>query len=375
MNFKTDASCTNDAFFVMLPHVMFDSENKVTPEELYLYYFLHTIRLNIDFSKVFANVDLIAAAVKFIHNIRANENKGRIKEVLLSLQDKGYIHIDTTKEAFGYKDTLKISLRQYSKEFIKANKGFTKIYPEVYQMTDDPDKFMVLTIIKRYAKIDHQIAYTQFAEVTGRSEKHVKSLIKTLEAAGTISVDHGKYYLTEGNKVRQEINGYKIGPSHETETKSAPKAEKKLVQFEDDINSEKRPHNWYKPGARLNKQDFIVFLTTTDKELKEKAKGRIRAISGNQSGEKKLNELREIATVQIRKEQLKRDEEHYNIVDIPDWATAEEPPISFAEVKSRRQKENESDDISDLLDDNDQEQTSEDDLYPEFRQTKACVPA
>jgi hypothetical protein len=129
--------------------------------------------------------------------------------------------------------------------FTFDEKGFEPITLKEMALTDNADEFFILVLIK---VVKREIPHSEFEAKMGCSGKHVRDVIKSMENRGLLRVEHGRYYVNEQGKVRQETNRYTIGDNEVHE-------------------EEMRPHHWYNTKANLDYNDYRIYKTTKDEKL------------------------------------------------------------------------------------------------------------
>lgn len=299
---------TNDKeTFICIPNMFFtDGKEKASSEELYLYFNLCLYEAKWYSCKVFTSVNLIARQIKLREN--DHQNKNQIKKVLFSLKEKNLlqdIEVETnSKGSISSDSPIEISLYPIdrwtkSKEILV--KGFEKINLSHFEKVNNSktneraDEFMVICYI---LKKKQPISFDEWSRVLDVCGKTASSIISRMEKRGTITVSHGRYYITEQNKVKQEINNYRVNDPN--------------INLEQSNNINSIPnnlsasvtHNWFNTN-KLTRDDFILYLTTDDTKLKETADKKINRISKTEQGKFMMEKLKAEAEDKIRENQVK----------------------------------------------------------------------
>jgi hypothetical protein len=130
-------------YFVIYNCMLRESKYKLSPEELSLYALLAARK-----SLYSKTTETTIAALSKVQQIFEDEtrNAKNIKQLLLRLKDKEVIHIDYDGATLSNNTVIVIDFP------ILEVKGFEKIYPDLYEVTNDPKEFYVLTVLKAFGK-------------------------------------------------------------------------------------------------------------------------------------------------------------------------------------------------------------------------------
>lgn len=231
------------------------NELSLTSDELYIYYFLYSHRhYNTDTSII--SVDLLSHLIQLFSKkdkpLRVDKNKIAIKNILESLKQKEII--DFTTNEYSYSTPLDISFNLFEG-------GYEKIYFDYFILAKTPKQLHILCIV---AALKREISAEEFALRMGYSEKHIRGILKVMtddkNTDRILNKYRGDYYVKGNGNFRQETNLYEI----------------RDVSI---INTEDREHNWYNWNEKLTYNDYVVYRTTNDNILRDKAKKRIDAIT------------------------------------------------------------------------------------------------
>lgn len=316
--------------FVKIFNIFFEEGNKqLSPKELFLYFHLN-LRRQHDITTTITSIDLLSQEIRFIP--REDRNKKMIRSCLNSLKEKEHIIFELESEMKN-NTMLKISYNNY--------KGYTQVFPYVYEMAQNEEEFTVLCLIEKYKGLDsYKISHGEFASVLERSQRFTIDLLFEMEQKGMINVVRGKYYVNSEGKQRKEMSQYRINPKYDSDSVLDNNSSHSHVTDEDSNSTEeKRDHKWYVYKSKLDADDMYIYLTTQDDVLKQRAEQRISIISRNEAGKQLMIKLEEEANYRIQSKNLLENRPGMSDSDILDQLN--EGP------KFKKQKRN--DDISEFL--------------------------
>lgn len=274
--------------FVPVANKYFYSE-RLTPNELYLFYYLYASRSFYCPNICRTNLNLIASEVKFLKKVQ--DNRDRIVESLLSLEIKGVIFLSFNDS--NLKKASKIDIT-----FPIIEKGFEKIQYSIYDLTTNAEEFMVLCAVKTLKK---SISAIEFSAILNCSERHVTDLIKKMEEKGLLNVNSGRHYVNENNQVRQEVNSYTVNEDQDSEN----------INHKNNSNNaeeETRPSNWGNKEKKLTTKDYYVYLTTKDLNFKTMVERIIYYLENPSDTSKRpfdFSKMRSDAELMVEKERAK----------------------------------------------------------------------
>ncbi|WP_281658225.1 hypothetical protein [Halobacillus sp. Cin3] len=344
--------------YVSMPNRMhaFESKDYVSDFEFGVFYLLGCNVLARDTKTVKTNVHLIYDLFKF-----GAKNQGRakakIRDALMSLEEKGHIGISYTHVPMKYDTTLSITLlsnqKKYTDKMVKSGswqyRGYTEVTNDYWEKAATLRQFRTLVYILWRQTIDYQISYLEWSSVLNISHQTAINNIKDCVEAGLIKKERGQYYIDSFGDIRQETNRYTTNQDEETSGDEDDERDLVHGDYIDKLESECteiRNHNWYGRKNRLNANDFIIFLTTNSKNLKEAATARVNAIERSGEGGKTLienlsNEAKKEIAAKERQERINEKLEKKIAEDLSD-----ESFHRTVEYKKRKHKK----DISHLLD-------------------------
>lgn len=250
---------------------------ELSPEELYLYNYICMYQLRWFQNRVVTSVNVICEDIKLMKN--ENQNKNRIKVVLLSLHNKKVVTLDDIE----IKNNGKIVINIVEADL---SHGFECIPFTVLDMVsrskpnDRANEFMVLCYI---LKVKKQVSFVEWANVLQVDESTAKAIIKDMTEKELIYKKSGRPYVKD-NSVRQEMNSYSVNGKYDPSFPTHGEIQ--------DTTEETDEHNWYDTTKKdLTVNDFVIFLTTDDEKLKKKAQSRINSISKNDKGKYVMDKL------------------------------------------------------------------------------------
>ncbi len=301
--------------FIKVPNVFtVEGEEKLTSEELYLYYYLNTLELRWYRKVIKTNVELLSSDFTLKKNI--NQNKNRIKEVLDSLIEKSVFEsVEVERDAKGSiktNSTITI-IKKADDYYLNREESFKNGYEQIpYNLFEKvngskvfnrADQFLIICYI---SKVKRPVSIGEWTSILECDKNTVQNKLNDLQERKIINVTSGRYYLAEDNVVRQEMNTYEIAEEQVNE----------VVKDDSPLNeaSETRKHNWYDKDFPTE-QCYYIYLTTEDDKLKKHAEKRMKLFDKNNFSKRKRDEglsyaKNKIAEIERQKEmQLKREED------------------------------------------------------------------
>lgn len=204
-------------FYVKIPNKFLDinSDIKLSPEELYLYYFLYSYRYyrrSIRDNKSFTmgSIDVFDQLISLRRNKRKEVNKNKIKEIIKLLKDKELINI-FNKDGNFFKEINKIKNHTaLIIEFLKVDEsgGYEPIYYDKFTKFKDSREFMIFCIIKKIEGTSYKISYREMASLVDCSKKTIYRIIKKMEEEYKININRGNFYFDQSGSIRKEKNDY-----------------------------------------------------------------------------------------------------------------------------------------------------------------------
>jgi len=275
-----------------------DDENKLTGDELYLYYFLCLNELRWFPRKIIISIDTISNKLKLMKN--DNQNKERIEMLIKSLRNKGAISFDdiktTSKGKFKSHQPIDISLHgenEYKNGYEKINYSLFKRMNE-FPESKRGNYFLVCCYI---LKVKREIPYIEWASILECSEKQARNIIGEAVESGLIEKRSGRYYVNDNNQIRQEVNGYKVIDN----IPDAPEQEQDMETIE--INW----GNW-KGTNNLNESDFDLYWEQYHiDQFKAVADAKLARITKSDKAKYKVNLLLDQAKRRHEKNKLDKE--------------------------------------------------------------------
>lgn len=298
--------------FIQLPNEFFEGENKLTPEELYVWSYLQSRVLRWE-DKILISIDMASQELQLVKTKKINKQK--LKEIIVLLHNKEVIRLNKEiSENMKYDDLLKLDYINVGEEYT----GFEKIsfeYFNIVKTLEEKERaitFAILCYIKKNSYKEGKISYIEWIEFLNVSDKTVQNKLMEMANLGLINIEHGAYSVKEENKVRQEINKYHINSGSKQDdfaeyNQPKLKAEKRkqtqenrvieemtnvLFEEKEPLHSveveEEYPHNWFKIGSDLTSSDFDYYVRG-NKEFKNKCEDRINKITKNGKNKKGVN--------------------------------------------------------------------------------------
>jgi hypothetical protein len=319
--------------FIQIPNAfLVEGEEKLTCEELYLYYLL-CLHESKWLNRLETNIDLLSSQIYLAKNI--HKNKAKIYETLMSLKQKDVIHFDdipkTDKGNVITSSLITITKHPvsfYNNHDEKYKNGFEQIHINLFNMVSDlkhserAKYFMVLVYIR---KTKREISFDEWSSVLDVSVKTAKSLIAEMEKLKLINIIHGKYYINDNDQVRQEINQYSVNnknaPSVSDDVAKSdiePEPEEDEEYYHETISAFKNPTR--DPNQFPEVEHYLRYLiakerkkkgisNTLDEKLIRSAEKRIKDLGGEENNIKvKINMKQAKIELAKMKSQLEEDE-------------------------------------------------------------------
>lgn len=134
--------------FIQIPNVFFiDGENKLTPEELYVWGYLQSKVLRWE-DKIETSINLLSQQLPLVKKEKVNKQK--IREIIVSLQNKEVIRLNKEiSENMKYDDLLKLDYINVGEEYT----GFEKIsfeYFNIVKTLEEKERAITFAIFLLY---------------------------------------------------------------------------------------------------------------------------------------------------------------------------------------------------------------------------------
>lgn len=157
--------------YIQIPNSFIEEKSPIhlEPKELYLYSLLLARRSPfLDCTETTVNIITDNQTVYKDKN-KPERNKKNVKEVIFSLQDKGFITIQHP-EKLNYNSTLTIL-------FNGILGGYEEMYRDIYDRATSPEEMYVLYVVKRFNKVGCKRDYEQWARTLNCSVSKIEQLI------------------------------------------------------------------------------------------------------------------------------------------------------------------------------------------------------
>ncbi|MGE7219640.1 hypothetical protein ACQKJC_24700 [Priestia koreensis] len=290
-------------------------------ESVYLYSFLYTMRMYDDCIRT--NIDIINQSMPIRFNKSDTLNKQRILNRLKELLDKKVFIVENDISIGDIKNNtlleLSVNNLELSNDGVDEEKKITdpnkhQNYTDriTYKKFLDFDKVqdMYIYYVTSKWKSGFKCSYSNWAKILGKDERSAIRIIKDVVQREIIYKNIGEYHNTR----EQNVNIYKIVPfDYDEKTIQTGKWESK-EKFERDqrtheflkelVEKETRTHRWYS-NERLTVEDFIIYFTTDDDELRNKADKRMDAIKKSEGGKLVIDKLYKEALERVEDQERK----------------------------------------------------------------------
>lgn len=330
--------------FVLFENYFFelDSQYVLTPDELFIYAYLYKYQ---NFNhELMINVDTLHLGIKY-YNGKSNKLKtiNLIIDCIASLHNKNIIHI---------RDGIKISRtsvlfisfplamnRLTTKKFDDKILGFVPIDYDLFEQFNDPYELYIYSMVKKFQNAGSLIfSFGQWSKYLDLKRSTAQDRVNKFIEKGLIYKESGAWVdIDNVNKVfKQDVNKYMIADidkqkleyienkKEKSKEETNPKHNDKVkVESNVNINSnaETRIHSWNstEKGVYPNVDDYVIYLTTSDEKLKQKASSRIAALSKSEYGKSQVDKNMSEAEQMLKKEKLELEQEEqkkYNTVTL-----------------------------------------------------------
>lgn len=268
--------------YIKIPYDFIQSDNRMKPEELYLYILLLSKLMRID-NTVETNIELLNQQIQFSSTkTRNTRNKSIIKNLIISMVNKKFIECDNFVEAINNDTLLKIMFPHTDIE-----KNFVIIHFTEYCKFNNYNEFYIYTYIKKWDKLGCKMSHEELAALIGvKSTRTVKDILYDLNDREIIDIKTGTYYVND----KQETNEYNITKSDESIKRN---------------KKNKESGNWYNNNS-LVPEDFVyLWQHTDDEKLQKTAQNKISRISKSEQGKWVINNLEKQANEIMQYEENK----------------------------------------------------------------------
>ncbi|WGU92060.1 hypothetical protein QJQ58_15720 [Paenibacillus dendritiformis] len=204
--------------YIIIPRSVFydhDKYNHLSPEELYIFAWLYRHRLYAGDNEwmTMLSINDISQCIRLRASNGKDDtrNKVRIKEILITLKQKGYINpAQNINKDTPYHQLLDIFYPEY--------RGYDKnIKYDIFDnFKDEPSEFMIYACIDRRGEEGRNISFKSWEKIMGHKKEKLENLFKKMntdEYHTRIWKFSGEYYTNEKGEIRQEINEYYTRPS------------------------------------------------------------------------------------------------------------------------------------------------------------------
>jgi DNA-binding Lrp family transcriptional regulator len=292
-----------------------NDEHRLSPDELYLWCYLYTIRMYDD--TILTQIDLLDQFMNIkLYSSRQHINKDKIKLAFEGLIFKNAIYVlDENKDV---SKGTRISLQCWTNKDKRYDKdkhfnGYEKLlYSELNSVTDIID-FYIWFSVKRFDSLGgRDCSDEEWATLLGVSESTARRRVKKLVDSKVIYKKSGKWE----NEKKQGKNKYKTEPFDENVLENEDiidEIEEDLSIFEISIERKLENVQWgnWKDGkAYLNEDDFYLYWLQYDNvDVRKVCEERIRKTT-NSKTEDKFKEWSELGNVRANIYWNKRKEEN-----------------------------------------------------------------
>jgi hypothetical protein len=280
---------------------------------------------------IIVSVDFINGIMTIPFNNQEARNKNSILRSLKSLIKKEVFIIENDIDVDDIKKNTIIKLTINDKKLSNTDvrdgkfKNFAKLGFVEFTKFKNSKECFIYYVVKKWDQ-GAIYSYGQWAETLQCSVASAKRYIKGVVDNKIIYViigAHTSELVAGRNQKKQEANTYSIKPFSKFEEVEAEdyeatefvkdkKAEKAITEQLNVIEqTEKDGHNWH-VKAELTVDDFVVYLTTDDEDLKKTAKKRIDIISKTEKGKYVMDDLMSKAKEQLKKEKEKLEKKRFN---------------------------------------------------------------
>lgn len=300
--------------FLMLYNVFRDENGRfhLSVDELYLYSVLKRLAIRSD--ETIVNVDVLDQytrnTLQLAYNKRDTLNKKVIREVLMSLIEKGVIHCNG--EPTKNNTMLNITFEDFG--------GHEQISYDKFKQVTDRTLFYIYFVVASWKKVDEgfRCSTGRWAEILGMSPSTAEKYVKLAVEEGLIYVNIGDYsdkQVRDGQKQR-DPNTYSIYPfKEEDKTPAQKKLERKDtpepigdVIGNDDYSF--NTGNWLNYG-RLDVSDYVIYLENIDNKdfIAECNKSRQNISKKDKSFKHRDKDMMEEAKAIIENKKLEREKQ------------------------------------------------------------------
>jgi hypothetical protein len=202
--------------YIQIPNVLtVDGKEKLSGEELYLYYYLCLHECRWFNNKIVMSIDTLSHQFSVMKN--ENQNKDRLESILRSLREKCVIIFDDIELSIKKKFKFNIPMTIYKQPdtyYLGRDdhymNGYEKIDIKLFDRINHVpaihrgNYFLVCCYIQ---KVKREVSYLEWSNVLGYDEKQVRNIIYNMDRLGLIHRNSGRYYM-DGGSTKQEINNY-----------------------------------------------------------------------------------------------------------------------------------------------------------------------
>jgi hypothetical protein len=283
-----------------------DDKYRLTPEELYLWCHLYTMRMYND--KVFSNIDIINESLPIKYYKKLNQNRIEIKNCLLSLREKSAITFSEHVE----NPLLRITLQCWNQKdvrYIKDNHhiGYEPVFYSEYFGFKDYIEFYIWVSVKRFSKLGgRDCSDEEWSILLDKSDSTVRRKVKNAIEQKLIYKQSGKWE----NERKQGKNKYNIKPFTEKESVAdipvvINEVTDELLFFED-VNEKTNIEwgNWKDRSKYLTENDcYLYWKQFNDPVFRKEADARRAVLTFN------LDNWDSKAKLKINQESIKKIED------------------------------------------------------------------
>jgi len=187
-----------------IDNIFFNKENdKNIINELYVYYVLNLLSLDINKDILYTNIYLLNNFIS-LHEKERN-NISAIYTAIKGLKESGFI-------IYEYDEKIYVKEKQYNPMVIRFLKrdppsNYTLLYHWMYEKSNDPKEFFVFAYIQKWKNSTYKISTNEWIKKMGYTKRVVMELLKKMQDENKIKIVSGKYESGEQSK---NINSYVI---------------------------------------------------------------------------------------------------------------------------------------------------------------------